>query len=256
MRIPISLLCTNSEESRNVDTNALIDCGAEGTFIDQNFVRINRIPVTRLKKPIEVFNVDGTPNKRGEITRYTRLKVTVKGRKRRILFLVTGLGKESVIFGMPWFQKENPLIDWELGTLEWRPPKEDLKSGKPPPKPNFWIEEDDDEPYLETRNPFPFNHLSEDVIHQIWIQAKVTHSQTLAQQFDSSKEERSLEEMIPPKYHEFLDLFDKKAASRFPQPREWDHKIKLKEERRIRTKTSQDVSHLTERTERTGQLPR
>jgi hypothetical protein len=135
---------------RNVDTNTLIDCGAEGTFINQNFVRANRIPVTRLKKPIEVFNVDGTPNKKGEITQYTRLKVTVKGRKRRILFLVTSLGKESVIFGMPWFQKENPLIDWELRTLEWRPPKEDPKSGKPPLKPNSWIEEEDDEPYLET----------------------------------------------------------------------------------------------------------
>jgi hypothetical protein len=68
MRIPISLSCTNSEELRNINTNALIDCGAEGTFIDQNFVQTNRIPVTRLKKPIEVFNVDGTPNKRGEIT--------------------------------------------------------------------------------------------------------------------------------------------------------------------------------------------
>jgi hypothetical protein len=173
--------------------------------------------------------VDGTPNKRGEITRYTRLKVTVKGRKRRILFLVTGLGKESVIFGMPWFQRENPLIDWELGTLEWRPPKKDPKSGKLPLKLSFWIEEEDNEPYLETRNPFPFNHLSEDVIHQIWIQAKVTHLQTLAQQSDSSKEKRSLEEMIPPEYHEFLNLFDKNAASLFLESREWDHKIKLKE---------------------------
>jgi hypothetical protein len=41
MRIPISLSCTNSEELRNINTNALIDCEAEGTFIDQNFVRTN-----------------------------------------------------------------------------------------------------------------------------------------------------------------------------------------------------------------------
>jgi hypothetical protein len=90
---------------------------------------------------------------------------------------------------MPWFWKENTLIDWELGTLEWRTPKENPSSRKPLSKPNFWIEEEEDEPYLKTQNPFPPDHLSKDVIHQIWIQAKVTHSQAFAQQSDPSKEE-------------------------------------------------------------------
>jgi hypothetical protein len=130
---------------------------------------------------------------------------------------------------MPWFRKENSLINWELGTLEWRTLKENPSSRKPLSKPNFWIEEEEEEPYLETRNPFPPDHLPEDVIHQIWIQAKVTHSQAFTQQSDPSKEKRSLEEMIPPEYHKFLDLFDKKAVSRFPESREWDHKIELKE---------------------------
>jgi hypothetical protein len=213
---------------RNVATNALIDCGAEGTFIDQNFVRANRIPITPLKKPIEVFNVDRTPNKKGRITSFTRLKVTVKGRRRRIVFLITGLGKESVIFGMPWFRKENPLIDWELGTLEWREQKNPNETS-PPRRRSAWIEDEEDEPYLETQNTLPSDYLSEDVIRQIWIQAKVTPSQTFAQQSDSQKKERTLEEMVPPEYHDFLNLFDKEAAARFPESREWDHKIELKE---------------------------
>ena len=35
--------------------------------------------------------------------------------------------------------------------------------------------------------------------------------------------------MVPPEYHEFLDMFNKKAASQFPSSRPWDHKIELKE---------------------------
>ena len=36
-------------------------------------------------------------------------------------------------------------------------------------------------------------------------------------------------ELVPPKFHEFLLLFDKKASKRFPESRPWDHKIELKE---------------------------
>ena len=102
MRIPISLSCGLQSEQKNVDTKSLIDCGAGGTFIDQNFVRTNRFPTTPLKTPIEVFNVDGTPNKKGMITHFTRLKTNIGGRQKRTVFLITRLGKEKVIFGLPW----------------------------------------------------------------------------------------------------------------------------------------------------------
>ena len=29
-------------------------------------------------------------------------------------------------------------------------------------------------------------------------------------------------------YHEYLDVFDEEKANRFPNPRPWDHKIKMK----------------------------
>jgi hypothetical protein len=55
-----------------------------------------------MKKPVKVFNIDGTPNKEGKITHFTRLKTNVGGRMKKTLFLVTGLRKEEVIFGFPW----------------------------------------------------------------------------------------------------------------------------------------------------------
>ena len=34
--------------------------------------------------------------------------------------MVTGLGKQKVILGFPWFEEMNPEINWEKATLTWR----------------------------------------------------------------------------------------------------------------------------------------
>jgi hypothetical protein len=61
------------EQKKEVETTALLDMEAGGKFIDQNFVQKQKFEPKELKYPIEVFNVDGTPNKRGTITKYTWL---------------------------------------------------------------------------------------------------------------------------------------------------------------------------------------
>ena len=50
-------------DQKTVKTKALLDTGAGGKFINQNFVRNQKIKTKNLEHPIEVFNVDGTPNK-------------------------------------------------------------------------------------------------------------------------------------------------------------------------------------------------
>jgi hypothetical protein len=49
-------------------TQALIDCGATGCFIDIEWAKLNSIPTRPLTKPIPVYNVDGTANDAGMIT--------------------------------------------------------------------------------------------------------------------------------------------------------------------------------------------
>ena len=52
-----------TSETSTVDTQALIDSGTEGEFIDQNYVRKLGIEQIPLREPIKVLNVDGTRNK-------------------------------------------------------------------------------------------------------------------------------------------------------------------------------------------------
>lgn len=37
-------------------------------------------------------------------------------------FLITNLGGEDLIPGLPWLRKVNPEIDWEKGRLSVKPP--------------------------------------------------------------------------------------------------------------------------------------
>jgi len=71
MHLPIRISC----DGKIVETKALIDSGAGGTFMDQNFARKHRLPLEKLEEPLVVFNVDGTQNKRGTITHFTELDV-------------------------------------------------------------------------------------------------------------------------------------------------------------------------------------
>ena len=57
-----------SQNKQNVDTTALIDSGAGGSFIDQAYAKKIGATFRPLSRPITAINVDGTKNKRGVIT--------------------------------------------------------------------------------------------------------------------------------------------------------------------------------------------
>ncbi|KDR74713.1 hypothetical protein GALMADRAFT_24744, partial [Galerina marginata CBS 339.88] len=96
---------------------ALLDSGAQGKFIDQNFAKQSGFITKPLPRPITTFNIDGTPNKKGTIKSFVTLETEISGRKSKELFLVTGLGKQKLIIGFPWLKKHNPIVDWKAGKL-------------------------------------------------------------------------------------------------------------------------------------------
>ena len=107
-------------ESETVETNALLDSGAGGEFIDQNYAKTLNLPLETLNKPIPAINVDGTLNKKGTIKHYVNLELEIFRQLQTIRLLVTGLGKQKILLGFPWLQKNNPIIDWQTGTFQWR----------------------------------------------------------------------------------------------------------------------------------------
>jgi len=254
-----------------VDTKALLDSGAEGEFIDQNYARSIGIEQKELSEPIKVLNVDGTRNKRGTITHYVDVDLQIGDRTEfgQRLY-VTELGKQKIILGFTWLQKTNPDINWQNGEIRWRPieANEDcaiLPVNTPEQGSEEWVESrgnetlhpsieeiDDEEEWKNSSLNKPdiddFNEIiiryigtdeslmdiwngpwldEEDFLAETSIHATLSPSQEFAIKQDEGKKEQTVEEIVPPEYHEYLDVFQEEVV-RFPKKRTWDHAIDMK----------------------------
>jgi hypothetical protein len=66
LHLKVELQTTDTREV--LATNALLDCGATGLFIDMEYVKQKWLTVQNLARPIPVYNVDGALNEAGAIS--------------------------------------------------------------------------------------------------------------------------------------------------------------------------------------------
>jgi hypothetical protein len=69
--------------------------------------------------PRKVYNVDGTPNKQGDIQFFTDLEVQTGQEHKRMRFFLTDLGPQRIILGYPWFAATQPRINWAKGWMDY-----------------------------------------------------------------------------------------------------------------------------------------
>ena len=170
---------------------ALLDSGANATFIDKAVADRLGLMLEALTNPIRVFNVDGSRNSVGDVMHAVNITVDFLGHREELCAEVTNLGKNSLILGYTWLKKHNPSIDWEKGTVKFhRCPRSCLMLQDRTQRLASLNEEDEREA-LEW-------------IHQAKVETPV------------KKLTCTPKELVPPCYHSYLDIFLEKAASRFP----------------------------------------
>jgi hypothetical protein len=81
---------------------ALIDSGATENFIDYRTAIRWRVKTKDLRRPRKVYNVDGTENQGGIISKSCVLCVKRGERQTTQRFYVTNLGQDRIILGYPW----------------------------------------------------------------------------------------------------------------------------------------------------------
>jgi hypothetical protein len=100
------------------DIKALVDSGATDNFIHPNFVKRMGLGQRELDKPKNIYNIDDTTNKSGQITHYLSLAVTTAGKMQEMRFLITDIGREDVLLGYPWLSTYEPRFSWKHGTID------------------------------------------------------------------------------------------------------------------------------------------
>ena len=104
-----------SEKQKN---QTLITVELEETSSTKTFPPNHRIDLLPLDTPIIPQNVDGILNIGGKITHYVYVDILFDDWRIGTKLLVTNIGKNDLILGLPWLKENNPRIDWKTGRME------------------------------------------------------------------------------------------------------------------------------------------
>jgi len=114
--LPVEIGTTDTNKLHSVE--ALLDYEATGNLIDRDFVCSKGMNTQTLSHNIPVFNVDGSPNEAGQISKVVDVVLCYKTHSERMLLAISELGKQSLILGYDWLKDHNPKIDWEKREVE------------------------------------------------------------------------------------------------------------------------------------------
>jgi hypothetical protein len=103
--------------SKRAETIALLDSGATENFMSLDYTKYLHLPIKTLKEPRRLFNVDGTPNRTGDLKYYMDLTTRMGQSSRTLHYFLSDLGDNKVILGYPWFVAAQPKIDWARGWI-------------------------------------------------------------------------------------------------------------------------------------------
>jgi hypothetical protein len=109
------------DKTHSAQTTALFDTGAWSCFMHKDFVLssgFKQIPLPGLRK-IRAFNANGTENKGGLITHYVRVQLQVGEHESTQSFLITNLGRQTMIIGYSFAKFHNPILDFVAETMDF-----------------------------------------------------------------------------------------------------------------------------------------
>ena len=116
LKLKVELKTTDTSERKSI--NSLVDSRATGEFIDHDYAKSCQFNLLKLNHPIPVYNIDGSPNEAGSITKAVSLILWYKNHSEWTTFCITSLGKQKLILGHSWLWKHNLEIDWNKGEVK------------------------------------------------------------------------------------------------------------------------------------------
>jgi hypothetical protein len=98
-------------KSKRADAIALLNSGAMENFMSLDYTKYLHLPIKNLTELRKLFNVDGTPNRAGDLKHFINLATRTGSSTMTLQYFLSNLGDNKVILGYPWFAAAQPKID-------------------------------------------------------------------------------------------------------------------------------------------------
>jgi hypothetical protein len=233
-------------------TQALIDCGATGCFIDIEWAKLNNVSTRPLTKPILVYNVDGTANDAGTITDIADVILHYENHSERTQLAVTRLGKQSLILGYNWLRNHNPEINRQTKEVKmsrcplqcstcraedkhdrmiWKSMTSQINACQLGAFPRMAEEHEDESPHMDMDETDEDDCVFMTMVHPVdphhFVRASSMVSGCLAEASAKNSKPKGFEDIVPASLHAYADVFSETAFDSLPKRRKWDHAIEL-----------------------------
>jgi len=176
----------------------LVDCGATGVFISDNLVEQLQLGKEPHPKPRPINVIDGRPIARPPTHQTIPYALSLGEHSEFLTFTITSLGDYQVVLGMPWLRRHDPRPFWSKNQLQFA-----------------------SEYCLSHCLSHPTTIQGLSLLHTLEIQVPSVSGPT------SPPSDSGVRSLVPPEYHDFLDVFSKKSAETLPPHRPYDITIDL-----------------------------
>jgi dUTP pyrophosphatase len=110
-------LTIGTQHGEVIIVKALVDSGAEKSFVDDSIVAAFKLKTQKVKNPMSVRLADGSVSQKGVIDKAVSLAILLGDQHyEHHTFNIMSIGGSHIILGLDWLKKHQPIIDFK--TLE------------------------------------------------------------------------------------------------------------------------------------------
>jgi len=220
------------DTQEGVTVEALLDSGAMGLVMSSEFARKQGFKLKKLKRPMNIRNVDGLLNKEGPIEYTVEVNIYYQGYRERIVIDVIGGQKWMVILGMLWLARHNPEIDWRTREVKMtRCPEECEKQWRPVQEKSGWEKQKEEEAKeeAEKKREEKNKKRKQKKGKMIEVRKVAEEWEIWDKEEEAARSEAEAKKLVPEKFHKWIKVFGKKQSERMLTRKVWDHVIDVKE---------------------------
>jgi len=172
--------------------------------MSSEFARKKGFKLKKLKRPIQVRNVDRSFNREGPIENTVEVNVYYKGHVERTEIDIIGGQKWGVILGMPWLECHNPKIDWKTGEVKMtRCPEECGRQWRPVQGKPGWEKQKEEEKKEEAeKRKEEKKKKNKPKKEKIEVRKITEEWEIWNEEEEAARSEAETKKLVPEKFHE------------------------------------------------------